>query len=91
MKDVEDNRCWYCNKRMTDPIEPPQPPRPVVAKFVLGFVGAILGMAVGLLLLGKTAEHGSWTVSLCGGIGFASGSALATLLFGKKKQEPPKA
>jgi hypothetical protein len=89
-KDVALNRCWYCNKRLTDPIEPKQPGTPFLAKFGFGFVGAILGMALGLFFLGNVAERGSWTISLCAGVGYATGTAIAMALFGGKKKEPPK-
>jgi hypothetical protein len=46
-------------------------------------------MVVGYLITGEPAK-GSWAVSLCGGIGFAFGSALARSLFSQRKQEPPR-
>jgi hypothetical protein len=47
-------------------------------------------MALGLFFLGNVAERGSWTISLCAGVGYATGSAIAMALFGGKKKEPPK-
>jgi len=83
--DVVGGRCWYCNKRLTDPVEPKRPQTPFMATFLLGFVGAILGFIVGFVLLGEKIGQGSWTMSLCGGIGFATGSAVARSMFGKQK------
>jgi hypothetical protein len=83
-KDVEIGRCWFCEKRLTDPVQPRQPTTPFLATFLLGLVGASLGTVFAFLFLGETVGQASWTVSLCGGIGFATGSAVARLLFGKK-------
>jgi hypothetical protein len=83
-KDVEIGLCWYCNKRLADPIDPHPPARaPFLATFVFGIVGAFIGLMVGYFLTG--GERGSWTTSLCGGIGFASGGALARALFTPRK------
>jgi hypothetical protein len=85
--DVAGGRCWYCDKRLTDPVEakPPRPPRPpFLATFLFGFVGAILGFGVGYVLTQERIGQGSWTVSLCGGIGFATGSAFARSMYRKR-------
>jgi len=86
-QDIEVGRCWYCNKRLTDPVEPKQPRTPFLPVFFLGLLGAILGTVFGYFFTGETIGGASWTVSLCGGIGFACGSAAARSLFGKQKQE----
>jgi hypothetical protein len=83
-QDVAGGRCWYCNKRLTDPVEPRRPQTPYFATFLLGFVGAVVGIVVGYVLLGGKIGEGSWGVSLCGGIGFATGSALARSMFRKQ-------
>src|SRR5690242_20192779 len=67
-EDVAGGRCWYCGKGLTDPVEPRPPHTPFLAIFLLGFVGAGLGLAAGYLLTGERMGSGSWTVSLCGGI-----------------------
>jgi hypothetical protein len=87
-KDVEGGKCWFCEKKLTDPVEPKKPGTPFYATFLLGLAGAISGMVFGFTFLGEKARPGSWTLSLCGGIGLATGSAIANLLFGKQKQEP---
>jgi hypothetical protein len=83
--DVAGGRCWFCNKRLTDPVEPKRPQTPFLATFLLGLVGATIGIVVGYVVTGAEIGRGSWTVSLCGGIGFATGSALARSIFGKQK------
>jgi hypothetical protein len=83
-KDVEIGLCWFCEKRMADPVEPTQPTPPYLAMLLLGGVGAILGVAFAVIFLREIAPAGSWTMSLCGGIGYAAGAALARLLFSKE-------
>jgi hypothetical protein len=55
-------------------------------KFLFGFVGAGIGLAVGFLITGDNlgGSHSLGT-SLSGGIGCALGFAIATALFGKKQ------
>ena len=84
-QDVTAGRCWFCEKKLTDPVQPKQPRAPFVATVLFGFLGAILGMVIGLVLLGEKNGLGSWTVSLCGGLGFAGGSAIARSVFGRRK------
>jgi hypothetical protein len=81
---VADGHCWYCNKRLADPVEAKSAQTPFVATFLLGFVGAVLGLVVGYVLLGGKIGEGSWGVSLCAGIGFATGSAIARSIFRKQ-------
>src|SRR5262245_56764033 len=83
-EDVAAGRCWYCNKRLTDPVEPKSPQTPFLATFLLGLLGAILGLVIGYVATGEKIGQGSWTVSLCGGIGFAAGSAIARSIFRKQ-------
>lgn len=85
-KDVKFGRCWFCEKRLTDPVEPRPPRGSFVARMLFGMAGAILGMMAGVLL-NETGLRSSWTVSICAGLGFASGSALARLMFSVPKQE----
>ncbi len=84
-EDVAGGRCWYCNKRFTDPVEPKQLRTPFLATFLFGLVGATVGIVVGYVLTAEKIGRGSWTVSLCGGIGCATGSAIARSIFGKQK------
>jgi hypothetical protein len=70
---------------LADPVEPKRPQTPFLATFLLGFVGAVLGLVVGYALLGDKIGEGSWGVSLCGGIGFATGSAIARSIFRKQQ------
>jgi hypothetical protein len=91
-QDIEDGCCWYCEKRFTDPVEPKKPHSPFLAMFFFGVVGAMLGSVFGPLLwyvlVGSALEHNSWTRSLCAGIGYATGTGLARLLFGRREQGP---
>ncbi len=86
--EVEGGQCSYCYKRVTDPVEPKQPRPPFLAVFLLGLLGALAGTASAIFLLGE--NHASWTTSLCGGVGFAIGSAAAKLLFNNRRADPPK-
>ena len=68
------------------PIRGRRAPRPAEAQgrfgwlpFVLGFFGALMGTAIGVLLFGSS---GSLMTCLCGGIGFATGSAVGRHLRG---------
>ena len=82
-KDVEIGVCGYCNKRLAEPVQPKQAQAPFLATFLFGFVGGAIGLIVGYCV--TDGDGGSWTASLCGGIGFASGSALARSLFRPRK------
>ena len=84
-EDVARGQCWFCDKRLTAPVEPKRPQTPFLATFLLGLVGATLGIVVGYMLTRENIGQGSWTVSLCGGIGFATGSAVARSIFDKRK------
>jgi hypothetical protein len=84
-KDVEDNLCWYCDDSLTGPRKP-RPPEAPLAGCLFGLIGAMVGTAVGLLITGP-GGRGSWTVSICGGIGYGCGSALARAIFCRP---PPK-
>jgi hypothetical protein len=86
-EDVRRGRCWSCDRRLDDPVQPKQPPEPFLAISLLGLFGSALGLAYGRVLLGEPIGRASWTLSLCAGIGFAAGSALARSLFGKHKGE----
>jgi hypothetical protein len=70
---------------LTDPFIPKSPRTPFIATFLLGLLGAIVGFIIGSVLLGAKIVEGSWTVSICGGIGFATGSAIARALFTKQQ------
>jgi hypothetical protein len=85
VNDVASGQCWFCEKRLTDPVKPKRPQTPFLATFLLGLLGAILGFVVGSVLLATKVVEGSWTVSICGGIGFATGSAIARALFSKQE------
>jgi hypothetical protein len=84
-KDVAGGVCWFCDKRLSDPVVPKPPQPPFLATFLLGLVGASLGIVVGYVLTGDKIGQGSWAVSLCGGIGFAVGCAMARAVFVKQK------
>ena len=84
--DVAGGRCWYCNKHLADPVEPKHGQTPFLATFLFGLFGAILGLVLGYMLTGDKIGQDSWTVSLCGGIGFATGSALARTIFHKQPE-----
>jgi hypothetical protein len=84
-RDVTHGQCWYCDKRLTDPVVPKPPRTPFLATFFLGLFGAIIGFIIGSVLMATKVVDGSWTVSICGGIGFAAGSAIARTLFTKQQ------
>jgi hypothetical protein len=84
-QDVAAGRCWFCEKRLSDPVEPKQPRTPFLATFFLGFLGAMIGVVLGYVLTGEELGGGSWTVSLCGGIGLAIGSATARAIYAKRQ------
>lgn len=57
-----------------------------LVKFLFGFVGGGIGLAVGFLITGDTpGGSSSLATSVSGGIGCALGFALAAALFGKKQ------
>jgi hypothetical protein len=84
-KDVASGRCWFCEKKLTDPVEPKARRAAFLAVFLFGFLGAVLGMVAGLVFLGGKNGLGSWSVSLCGGVGLAAGSTIARSIFGRRK------
>jgi hypothetical protein len=83
-KDVEADWCWYCEKKMTRPIEPKPKAPPFIITFLFGFVGAVVGLAFGIAFTGRS---GTWTTSFLGGIGYATGHAIAGFLYRDKKPE----
>jgi hypothetical protein len=56
-----------------------------LVKFLFGFVGAGIGLAVGYLITGDDIARSSLVTSICGGIGCALGFGIARALFGNKR------
>jgi phosphotransacetylase len=83
-KDVQSDRCWYCERSLTNPIEESE--KRQVNPFlvvVFGILGALAGEAFYLVSRGTLGP--SWTRSLCVGLGFAIGCLIARTLFGDRK------
>jgi hypothetical protein len=85
-KDVQLDRCWYCEKSLTKPVEAESEKRQanpfLVAVF--GVLGALAGEAFYQASKG-TLGPSPWTRSLWAGIGFAIGCLISRTLFGEKK------
>jgi hypothetical protein len=77
-------QCGICDKRLYDFGQLKQPRSPWLATILFGFLGAIVGYFVGYMLVAAEIVPGSWTMSICGGIGFATGSGITRALFNKQ-------
>jgi hypothetical protein len=85
-KDVQSDRCWYCERSLTNPIEARSLKRQAnpFLVVVFGILGALAGEAFYLAARGILGPA-PWTRSLWAGLGFAIGCLIARTLFGDRK------